>query len=104
MVGIILGLCRSFLHRNPEKEGLMGRATSRVSDVRVSGPLAPFAAGFRSRLADAGYTPLSAVNQMRLLAHLSRWLESAGLGRAGGPAVRKRASGACFVSECTRWW
>ena len=54
----------------------MGRATSRVSDVRVSGPLAPFAAGFRSRLADAGYTRLSTVTQMRLMAHLSRWLDA----------------------------
>jgi len=60
----------------------MRKPTSRVSRVCVRGPLQPFAAGFRSRLSDLGYTPLSAVNQMRLLAHLSRWLESAGLGTA----------------------
>ena len=39
-----------------------------VSRVRVSGPLAGFAGGFAAYLAGAGYTPLSAVNQVRLLA------------------------------------
>ncbi len=58
----------------------MGRPTSKVSVVRVTGPLAPFAAGFRARLQESGYTPLSAVNVMRLMAHLSRWLDASGLG------------------------
>lgn len=57
----------------------MGRSTSGVTSVRLSGPLAPHAAGFHASLIDAGYTPLSALNQMRLAAHLSRWLEAAQL-------------------------
>jgi integrase/recombinase XerD len=60
----------------------MGRPTSKVTKVRITGPLAPFAAGFRARLREYGYTPLSAVNAMRLLAHLSRWLDTNGLGVA----------------------
>jgi integrase/recombinase XerD len=42
--------------------------------VRVQGPLAPFAAGFAGELARQGYTQISAREQMRLLARLSRWL------------------------------
>lgn len=49
---------------------------SKVEQVRVSGPLESFAEGFRQSLLDAGYTPLSAVVQLRLMAHLSRWLDS----------------------------
>lgn len=53
----------------------------RVADrVRVTGPLVPFVSRFRAALMDAGYTPLSAVNQVRLLAHLSRWLDANRLG------------------------
>ena len=51
-----------------------------VLRVRVSGPLAEHAAGFAAFLAGSGYTPLSAANQVRLLAHLSRWMEGRGLG------------------------
>jgi integrase/recombinase XerD len=54
----------------------MGRPTSKVSKVEVAGPLAPFAAAFKSRLEELGYTPLSVVNSMRLMVHLSRWLEA----------------------------
>jgi site-specific recombinase XerD len=67
------------LLRITEKEAEVGRPTSRVTSVQVSGPLAIHAAGFHSGLIDAGYTPLSAVNQMRLMAQLSRWLDAAGL-------------------------
>jgi integrase/recombinase XerD len=51
-----------------------------VSRVRVDGPLAGYAAGFAVHLAGAGYTPLSAAGQVRVLAHLSRWLGEHGLG------------------------
>jgi integrase/recombinase XerD len=75
-----------------------------VSRVRVSGPLAEFAAGFASYLAGAGYTPLSAANQVRVLAHLSRWMGDRGLapGELTGQRVRdflaaRRAAG------YTRW-
>ena len=54
----------------------MGKFVSRASRVLVSGPLAPFVAEFELRLSEAGYTPLSSVNQMRLVAHLSRWLDA----------------------------
>ncbi len=56
----------------------MGKPVSKVADVRFEGPLAPFADGFRDKLRQLGYTPLSAVHQLRLLAHLSRWLDERG--------------------------
>ncbi len=45
-----------------------------ASHVRVSGPLEPFALGFRRELAFRGYTPGSAAQQLRLVERLSRWL------------------------------
>jgi len=53
---------------------------SKASPVRVTGPLASFAAGFGKELAAEGYTPLSAANQLRLMAHLSRWLAALDIG------------------------
>jgi len=64
-------------------------ATSRVSEVRVTGPLAGFAAGFKSRLSEVVYTPLSTVNQMRLMGHLSGWLDAGGL--VAGELTEERA-------------
>lgn len=49
---------------------------SKVSRVVVSGPLAGVADRFGVVLAERGYTPLSAANQLRVLAHLSRWMSS----------------------------
>ena len=49
------------------------------SQIRVLGPLSTFAAGFADELAHQGYTPHSARFQMRLMAHLSRWLVDEGL-------------------------
>jgi integrase/recombinase XerD len=60
----------------------MGRPTSKVSKVVVAGPLAAYAEGFQARLQELGYTPLSAVNSMRLMVHLSRWLDGGGLAAA----------------------
>jgi integrase/recombinase XerD len=45
------------------------------SRVRVTGPLEPFAAGFIAELEDAGYRPAAAAVQVRVLAHLSRWMQ-----------------------------
>ena len=45
----------------------------------VTGPLAQYADGFRAELARLGYTPLTAASQLRLVAHLSRWLVAEGL-------------------------
>lgn len=50
----------------------MAREASRVD---VVGPLEPCRAGFEAALAGAGYAPLSAANQVRLMRHLSIWLE-----------------------------
>lgn len=61
------------------------------SRVRVSGPLQSHAAGYVTELARLGYTPLSAVLQLRLVAHLSRWLEAEGLAPERlSPAVVER--------------
>jgi len=57
----------------------MGRPVSRVGKVVVTGPLAPFAAALKAWLEASGYTPLSAVNVLRLMGHVSCWLEAGGL-------------------------
>lgn len=44
--------------------------------VRVSGPLARYAAGFAAKLTEQGYTDLSLRNQLMVVAHFSRWLEA----------------------------
>ena len=44
--------------------------------VRMVGPLASYAPGFDRELRSRGYTRLSAVWQLRLMAHVSRWLAS----------------------------
>jgi integrase/recombinase XerD len=51
-----------------------------VSRVRVIGPLEPYAREFAADLEVWGYTPLSAANQLRLMANLSHWLAREGLG------------------------
>jgi integrase/recombinase XerD len=48
--------------------------------VRVTGPLQAHSQGFSEQLTELGYTRLSAADQLRLMAHLSRWLASRGLG------------------------
>jgi integrase/recombinase XerD len=60
----------------------MGRPVSKVTRTPVTGPLAPFAPALGARLRASGYTPLTTVNVMRLMAHLSRWLSGNGLGAA----------------------
>jgi integrase/recombinase XerD len=66
------------------------------SCVRVTGPLAGYADGFAARLADLGFTPLSAANQLRVMARLSRWLAARQLGPAGLTAAQVRA----FLADC----
>jgi integrase/recombinase XerD len=60
------------------------------SRVRVSGPLAAYRDGFAEELAKQGYTAGSAQHQVQLMAHLSRWLDSRGLGAADLTADRAR--------------
>lgn len=49
-----------------------------LSRVRVTGPLEPFATGFAVELVRQGYASQPAAQQLRLLAHLSRWLMAEG--------------------------
>ena len=44
------------------------------SQVRLTGPLTPFGEGFAAELSRQGYRPNAVANQLRLLAHLNRWL------------------------------
>ena len=66
----------------------------------VSGPLAPFAAGFASWLTSRGYSPSAAADRPYQFDQLSRWLEREGLGvgeltgeQAGRFAAARRAVG-----------
>lgn len=76
------------------------------SRVRVSGPLEFSADGFRTRLSDLGYTSIGAVGQLRLMAHVSRWLASQRLTAGDLDVVRveqflaaRRAEG--YVQWCS---
>jgi integrase/recombinase XerD len=51
-----------------------------LSRIRVIGPLEPYVSGFIAVLVERGYTPVSAAHQLRLIAHVSRWLAGQGLG------------------------
>ena len=74
-------------------------STSRL--VRVGGPLGPFAAGFAADLTGRlGYSPLTTVNQLYVMAHLSRWMAGRSLvpaelsaGRAEEFAAARRSMG-----------
>jgi integrase len=61
----------------------MGKPKSRVCNAFVPGPLEQYAPGFRVWLLARGYTPLTTVPQLQLMAHLSRWLGREGLTAAG---------------------
>lgn len=49
------------------------------SRVRMTSPLATYVAGFRAELESQGYRPNTVSDQLRLMAHVSRWLTSKGL-------------------------
>jgi len=53
------------------------------SRVRVTGPLEPFAEGLIAELEEAGYRPAAAAVQVRVLAHLSRWMGEQGVAAGG---------------------
>ena len=66
----------------------------------VSGPLAPFAAGFESWLRSRAYSPSGAAGRVYQFDQLSRWLQREGLGageltgeQAGRFAAARRAAG-----------
>src|SRR6266581_5432284 len=60
---------------DPGKEAAMSTACQ----VRVTGPLARYADGFRADLAAQGYAAESADRNLRTLAHVSRWMADRGL-------------------------
>ena len=67
--------------------------------VRVTGPLAGYADGFRDELAAQGYTVQVRDRQLRMLAHVSRWLAGQGLSVAElTPGSRMVGSGAGAVA------
>src|SRR5258708_34512335 len=68
--------------------------------IKVDGPLAPYAAGWRAELAARGYARGPAAGQMRLMEHLSRYLDDGGLAVAAltgqvaeGFLAERRAAG-----------
>ena len=72
----------------------------RPGQVRIEGPLALFADGFRCELERLGYSPSTVEAQLQLMAHLSGWLQAGGLGgeqltraRVEEFLVYRRASG-----------
>jgi integrase/recombinase XerD len=48
-------------------------------EVRMAGPLTPYAAGFADELVRVGYKPSSTRNRLALAGHFSGWLQSEGL-------------------------
>lgn len=68
---------------------------SDLSRVAVSGPLEGYAEGFAGELARQGYAPSSVVFHVRLLAHVSRWLE----GRDLDVAALSPAAAEIFLAE-----
>src|SRR5437899_172969 len=56
----------------------MGKPSSRVSKVLMSGPLAPFADAFAVDLRRRGYTELTTVVELRQVGRLSGWLDAHG--------------------------
>lgn len=62
-----------------------------VARVRVAGPLERFAAGFAAVLVEQGYAAQPAAQQLRLMAHVSRWLAAGGKQAAALNAVTVEA-------------
>lgn len=60
----------------------MAGRSSRFSRVLMTGPLAAFADAYAAELKERGYTPLTAVNELRQVGRLSWWLDAGGLGAA----------------------
>lgn len=64
---------------------------NRIERVMIVGPLAVLADGFAAELERLGYSPFTAVEQVRLMAHLSRWMEDRGLAVAELTVLRAHA-------------
>lgn len=57
----------------------MVRPASRICSVSVAGPLAPFADAYEDELRRRGYSPFSAVNELRQVGRLSCWVDASRL-------------------------
>lgn len=57
----------------------MTGSTQTPKRVVLSGPLSEYGPGFAAALEQRGFMPLSVEHQLRLLAHLSRWMHNHGL-------------------------
>jgi len=66
------------------------------SRVRVTGPLAVFREGFTGELARLGYKPNAAADQLRLMAHLSRWMDA---GHLEAAALTPQVTGAFLAAR-----
>jgi integrase/recombinase XerD len=62
-----------------EKEAIMVGPASVPKNVLLSGPVAEYGPGFAAEVQRLGFTPFSAEHQLRLLAHLSRWMQAGSL-------------------------
>ncbi len=77
------------------------------SRVRVTGPLASYATGFRAELKSQGYRRNAVGDQLHVFAHVSRWLEERNLGAEDLTrersleflAARRRAGYVLWLSE-----
>jgi integrase/recombinase XerD len=85
----------------------MGRPMTKARKVRVEGPLAPFVAELKSGLRGLGYTLLTTASELRVMAHLSHWLEAGGMTvadltseRIGQYLNARRSAG--YSSSCSR--
>src|SRR5258708_32655870 len=74
-----------------------------ASRVRVRGPLAELAPGFAEELSRLGYTQAAACRQLRMMAHLSRWMGTQGLGPTDRGPRLMRLLAARRSAGHTRW-
>jgi hypothetical protein len=77
------------------------------SRVRLAGPLEPFAEGFIAELEEAGYRPTATAVQVRVLAHLSRWMQDRDVspGELREPELERlgRRASRCFGEYARSW-
>src|SRR5437763_4779912 len=69
------------------------------SRVRVTGPLQEYAPGFAEELARLGYKPNAAADQLRLMAHLSRWMDA---GHLEAAALTPQVTGGFWLPGAQR--
>lgn len=75
----------------------MVRPASRICSVGVAGPLAPFADAYEDELRRRGYSPFSAVNELRQVGRLSCWLDASRLARCLASRSSSSSASIAFV-------